>query len=133
MKVWFFCEHWKSSHGWKDSYEAVIAHDCHMTFGRNFADTIYMAHDLIACVKNDVPKKIYDEPFEELNDGIFEEDSRNLYVGSMEIDVDLFMYRGWLCAWRRKGDKAPNTKQHMRGEMLSRAFQLSYKNFKLDD
>ena len=133
MKVWFFKEDWKSSRGMKTAYYAALEQDCHMTDGRNLAEAIYMAHDLIACVKEDAPKKIYDEPFDYLNDGIFDEDSRNLYVGSMEIDVDLFMYRGWLCAWRRKGDKAPNTKQHMRVVMLRRAFQLSYKNFKLDD
>lgn len=133
MKVWFFREHWKSSNGWKNSYEAVISHDCHMTFGRNFADTIFMAHDLIAGAKEYEPKKIYDEPFEHLNDGIFDEDSRNLYIGSMEIDVDVFPCNGWLSAWRRKGDKAPNTKQFMRVEMLRKAFQLSYKNFKLND
>ena len=138
MKVWFFSEKWKSSSGWKNTYYAVIEKDCHMTYGRNLAEAIYMAHDMIACLKEDFenenikPIKNYEEPFEYLNDGIFEIDSRNFYIGSLDIDVDLFPYNGWLCGWRRKDDKAPNTKQHMRVEMLRRAFQLSYKNFKLN-
>ena len=136
MKVWFFSEKWKSSRGWKNVYYAVIEKNCHMTFGRNLAEAIYMAYDLTACIKGDEEnfknEKIYEDPFEYLNDGIFETDSRNFYIGSLDIDVDLFPYNGWLCGWRRKGDKAPNTKQHMRGEMLRRAFQLSYKNFNLN-
>ena len=138
MKVWFFSEKWKSSRGWKNAYYAVIEKGCHMTSGMNLAEAIYMAYDLIACLKEDFenenikPVKIYEEPFEYLNDGIFETDSRNCYIGSLDIDVELFPYNGWLCGWRRKGDKAPNTKQHMRVEMLRRAFQLSYKNFKLN-
>ena len=85
-----------------------------------------MAHDLIACVKEDCDdEKFYDEPFEYLNDGIFDTDSRNIFVGELDIDVELFLQRGWF----RVGDKAPNTKQHMRGEMLRRAFKLTYRNF----
>ena len=130
MKAWFFKETWKTSNGWKSAYDAVIAQNCHMTFGTTLAEAIYMAHDLIACVKEDCDdEKFYDKPFEYLNDGIFDTDSRNIFVGELDIDVELFPYNGWLCGWRRAGDKAPNTKQHMRGEMLRRAFKLTYRNF----
>ena len=134
MKVWFFKETWKALSVWKVSYYAVIAQHCHMTSGSTLAEAIYMAHDLIACVKEDCDdEKFYDEPFEYLNDGIFDTDSRNFYIGELDIDVELLGDRGWL----RIGDKPPNTKQHSRFEMLWRAFHLTYRNFKfggvLDD
>ena len=95
MQVWFFKEAWKSSNGWKNAFYAVIAQDCHMIFGNNVPDAIYMAHDLIACVKEDVDEeKFYYEPFEYLNDGIFDTDSRNLYVGELDIDIELSWDRG---------------------------------------
>ena len=128
MKVWFFKETWKSSNGWKNAFYAVIAQGCHMTSGSTLAEAIYMAHDLIACVIEDADEeKFYDEPFEYLNDGIFDSDSRNFYVGSLNIDVELSWDRGW----RRAGDKMPNTKQYARFEMLWRAFRLTYRNFEL--
>lgn len=132
MKVWFFYEKWKSSRGrWLSAYDAVIAQNCYMTFGQNLAESIYMAYDLIACVKEDsISEKIYDEPFEYLNDGIFETDSRNYYVGSLDIDVDITVNP---YSWRRKGDKAPNTKQFARFKALKRAFEMCYKNFKFND
>ena len=136
MKVWFFSEKWKSSRGWKNAYYAVLAQGCRMTDGRNLAEAIYMAYDLIACLKDmrDMegikPDKIYDEPFDELNDGIFETDSRNFYIGSLEMDSDLVLNP---YTWRRKGDKPPAKKQFMRFRMLGRAFQMSYKNFKLNE
>ena len=127
MKVWFFKESWKSSSGWKIAYYAVTAQGCHMTSGSTLAEAIYMAHDLTACIIEDADEeKFYDEPFEYLNDGIFDTDSRNFYVGELDIDVELSGRRGWL----RTGDKAPNTKQYPRFEMLWRAFRLTYRNFK---
>ena len=133
MKVWFFKETWKSSSGWKNAYYAVTAQGCHMTSGSTLAEAIYMAHDLIACVKEDGDdEKIYDEPFDYLNDGIFNTDSRNFFIGSFDIDVDVeVFYKGWVRGWKRAGDKSPNTKHHMRVEMLWRAFRLTYRNFKL--
>ena len=127
MKVWFFKETWKSSSGWKVAYYAVIAQGCHMTSGSTLAEAIYMAHDLIACVIEDCDEeKNYDEPFDYLNDGIFDTDSRKLFIGLLEIDVELLGRRSWL----RAGDKAPKTEQYPRFEMLWRAFRLTYRNFK---
>ena len=127
MKVWFFKKTWKSSGGWKTIYHAVTAQCCHMTSGSTLPEVIYMAHDLVACIKDDDDEeKFYDEPFEYLNDGIFEVDSRNLYIGELDIDVDIYLQRGWV----RAGDKAPKTRQHPRFEMIYRAFCLSYQNFK---
>lgn len=54
MKVWFFYEKWKSSRGrWISGYDAVIAQDCNMTCGYNLVEALYMAYDLIGCVKED--------------------------------------------------------------------------------
>ncbi len=122
MRVWFFKERWLSSNGWKAAHYAVTAQGCHMTCGINFPDAIYMAHDLIACLK-DEDEKFYDEPFEYLNDGIFDTDSRNLFIGVLDLDVELFPNGGWC----RAGDKPPKIFCHMRWKMLRRAFQLSYK------
>lgn len=132
MKVWFFYEKWKSSRGrWISGYDAVIAQDCNMTCGYNLVEALYMAYDLIGCVKEDSDReRFYDEPFEYLNDGIFETDSRNFYVGSLDIDVDITLKP---YSWRRKGDKAPNTKQFARFRTLKRAFKMCYKNLKLDN
>ncbi len=128
MKVWFFKTDWQSSNGWKVAYEVVVAQNCHMTFGATLADAIYMAHDLIACLKDEVDaEKFYDEPFEYLNDGIFDTDARNFYIGALDIDVDLILNP---YVWRRTGDRAPNTVQHMRFKMMRRAFKLTYKNFR---
>lgn len=133
MKVWFFKEKWKSSHGSKFAYYAFTSTGCHMTDGRNLAEAIYMACDLISCLKNNsTSETIYDEPFEYLDDGIFD-DSRNIYIGSLDIDVDISTCNNRICSWWRNGDIIPNTHQFMRVEMLRRAFLLSYKNFKLND
>jgi len=131
MKVWFFYEKWKSSCGrWNNIYYAVIAQNCHMTFGYNLIESLYMAYDLIACVKEDAASaKFYDEPFEYLN-GIWETDARNFYIGSLDIDVDVTLNP---YSWRRKGDKAPDTGKFARFKTLKRAFKLCYKNFKLND
>ena len=51
MKVWFFKDRWKSSSGWKNIFYAVTAQDCHITDGKNLAEAVYMAHDLIADVE----------------------------------------------------------------------------------
>lgn len=104
-----------------------------MTDGRNLAEAIYMACDLISCLKNNATAEtIYDEPFEYLDDGIFD-DSRNIYIGSLDIDVDISTCDNRICSWWRNGDIIPNTHQFIRVKMLRRAFLLSYKNFKLND
>lgn len=63
MKVWFFKDRRKSSSGWKNVFYAVTAQGCHMTGGKNLAEAVYMAHDLVACLKDDddfAAQKFYD-------------------------------------------------------------------------
>lgn len=129
MKVWFFKDRRKSSSGWKNIFYAVTAQGCHMTGGKNLAEAVYMAHDLIACLKDDddFAEKFYDEPFDYLNDGIFDGDSRKLFVGMLEIDVELFGRRGW----RRAGGSAPKKIFPARFKTLRRAFQLCRRTFSL--
>ena len=128
MKVWFFKDTWISSRGRKNVFSAVLAQGCHMTDGKNPAEAIYMAHDLIACLKDDdLAEKIFVEPFEYLNNRIFETDSRKLFVGALDLDVELFGCRGWL----RAGDKAPRKNIPARFKTLRRAFRLSYRKISL--
>ena len=128
MKVWFFKDRWKSSSGWKNIFYAVIAQGCHMTDGRNLAEAIYMAHDLIACLKDDdFAEDFFAEPFDYLDDGIFDGDSRKLFIGALDLDVELSVGRGW----RRAGDTAPKKFFHARFKTLRRAFQICRRTFSL--
>ena len=51
MKVWFFYEEFEGSKGhWYKGYDAMIEHGGHMTCGTTLGETIFMAHDLVACL-----------------------------------------------------------------------------------
>ena len=138
MKVWFFYEEFRGSDGYiRKGYDAMIEMGGHMTCGTTLAETIFMAHDLIACfseerrsremfITNFMTKwKSLDVPTGGVN--------KAFYVGWMNIDVDIYGKHhigNW--GWVRKGDIKPNKNQPMRVENLRRAFKLTYKDFKLN-
>ena len=55
VKAWFFYEEFKGSkRRWYKGYDVMISAGGHMTCGATLAETIYMAHDLIACITDDI-------------------------------------------------------------------------------
>lgn len=143
MKVWFFYEEFKGSKGhWCQGYDAMIDAGGHMTCGSTLAETIYMAHDLIACVTSDdgdmdlAPIGDYKAQAADL------EIPESSYVGFMDIDVDLLGGDSWVRksddgwirtggGWVRKGDLKPKTRQPFRLCTLKKAFEMVYRNFQL--
>ena len=125
MKTWFFREKWQDGKGrWRTAINAMIAMDGHFTYGNSMGEAIFMAHDLIACLKSCPLDDSYTPTW--IND--YSEDKRGYfsdlpYIGMMDIDVDLIK-RGWL----RKGDLPPSTRQHTRYRMYRKAFKMVYNN-----
>ena len=126
MKVWFFYEEFKGSKGhWHKGYDAMIEHGGHMTCGTTLGETIFMAHDLIACLTLDICQgrigtEIISDWKEEAGQlGIPE----TAYVGEMELGTDILPNGSWV----RRGDASTNTRQPFRHRMLKRAFCMSYR------
>ena len=121
VKVWFF----KS----KGCYEAMIEMGGYMTFGTTLAETIYMAHDLIACIidDEDCNRELITDFMTEWKDL---EGDENAYAGYMDIDVDFFG-QGGNSGWVRKGDLAPAKNQSARFVNMRRAFEMTYRNYEL--
>ena len=129
MKVWFFFDTWLDSDGHsRPAYYAVIAQGGHITDGSTLPQAIYMAHDLIACLR--CPPPLPEEPcitsFAEAAKII--ELPKGNCLGCMDIDIHLLPDKFWI----RRGDLAPAKRQHSRIRMLERAFCLAYKGFVLD-
>ena len=138
MKVWFFYEEFRGSDGYiRKGYNAMLEMGGRMTCGTTLAESIFMAHDLIACFTEEErarEKFITDfmaewNSLDVLNNGAI----KFSYVGFMDIDVEIYgkhFVSRW--GWVRKGDAKPSTNQPMRVENLRRAFKLTYKDFKLN-
>ena len=130
MKVWFFYEEFEGSKGhWYKGYDAMIEHGGHMTCGTTLGETIFMAHDLVACLTNDVLEGRIGT--EIINDWREEAASLGIpemtYVGEMSIGVDLLPDGSWV----RRGDLSTNTRQSFRHRMLRKAFEMSYRDYQL--
>ena len=128
MKTWFFRKKWQDRKGrWRTAIYAMIAMDGHITEGGSVGEAIYMAHDLIACLKSCSPDDSYKptwlENYSENKWGLFLDVP---CIGMMDIDVDLIK-RGWL----RKGDLPPSTRPHTRYRMYRKAFKMVYSSTSL--
>jgi len=129
MKTWFFFDIWYNSDGhFHPVYYAVLEQGGYVTDGSTLSQAIYMAHDLIACLR--CPPSFSKEPhISSVGEAakIIEVPRENC-IGCMDIDVELLPDKFWI----RRGDLAPAKKQPSRIRMQERAFCLSYKEVVLD-
>lgn len=124
MNVWFFYERWKDHRGHAHPvYYAVTEVGGHVTDGSTASQAIYMAYDLVACIREFEQEETYIiRTKEEAEKLLCLSDIR--YVGRMTIDVELCGKRGWV----RKGDGMPRKQMPPRFRMLERAFGQTYPN-----
>ena len=115
---------------------------CHLTYGVNIKEAVYMAHDLIACLKDSEDTF---KPFEYTLDEAFKdmeelEVSSSTYIGTLDIDVDTrctgYVIRQYKnedepnefyanIQWVSKGDKFPTSRYyHQRWNVLRKAYAL---------
>ena len=130
VKAWFFYEEFKSSkRRWYKGYDVMISAGGHMTCGATLAETIYMAHDLIACITDDIVEgRIGVEWLADWKQEAAElHIPETAYVGTMDIGVDILPGGGWV----RRDDPIPRTRQPFRIRALKKAFEMTYKNFRL--
>lgn len=128
MKVWFFHDDWldHKGHG-HPVYYAVLENNGHVTDGNMLSQTLYMAHDLVACllmppaIKEDVRLCSLGDAAKEI------ELPEEKCVGSLEIGIDILPNGFWV----RKGDPHPSKKMPARIRMTERAFKLAYRKFAL--
>ena len=125
MRVWFFYDRWLDSCGHsRPAYCAVTEVGGHVTGGSTLAQTIYMAHDLIACFKLPSLDMGEEEQIRSVAEaaGLLELSIDHL-AAEMDIDIDTLQNGFWV----RKGDPSPNKKMPARKRMQERAFCLLYR------
>lgn len=130
MKTWFFSgKDWQDRKGrWRTGIYAMVAMGGHITYGSSIWEAFFMAHDLIACVKDCPPDESYKPIWlTDYSENKYWDTSYGTYIGTIDIDIDL-VNNGWI----RRGDLAPATRQYTRYRMYKKAFKMIY-NFNRDN